>query len=294
MKTPGSPWRLPLREGRELVVGGLPGVMAILNVTPDSFSDGGKHAGSEAAVAAGCRAADAGAVLVDVGGESTRPRGATYGSGAKSISVSEELARTLPVLRGLRVERPKLPLSIDTRRLEIARAALQAGVDIINLVGGLEPDPKLLAVISRNEAAVILNHCRGTPETTFEVSRFKDVVKEVAADLAAARIRAIAAGISAERVLLDPGLGFGKQPDENFALLSNLHAIAPGMPLVVGASRKAFLGGITGALAAERLPESLAAVTIALPEARVRPILVRVHDVDETLRFLAILSRAAS
>jgi len=288
-------WRFPLREGRVLATGPGPGVMAILNVTPDSFSDGGRFTSAEAAAEEGARFADLGAAIVDVGGESTRPRGSAYGEGAREISSEEEARRVLPVISRLRGNRPSLPISIDTRRASVARAALDAGADVVNVVTGLDPSGELLSTIARSGAAVILNHCRGTPQTTFEESSFSDVVSEVAADLARARERVIAAGIEASRILLDPGFGFGKKPGENFALLSRLADLAPsGTPLVAGASRKAFLGTVAGRPASDRLPESLAAAAVAARATATHPVLLRVHDIEETLRFLAALARGGS
>jgi dihydropteroate synthase len=206
-----------------------------------------------------------------------------------------ELARVLPVLSRLRKSRPSIPISIDTRRTEVARAALDEGADIVNVVTGLAASDDLLQLVASRGAAIVLNHCRGTPSTTFEESLFSDVVSEVAADLAAARERAISAGVDSPRIFLDPGLGFGKSPSENFVLLASLASLAPpGMPLVVGASRKAFLGSLANRPASDRLPESLAAVAVASNAAATRPMLVRVHDVEETLRLLAVLERARS
>jgi dihydropteroate synthase len=285
---------LPLSKDRILSFGPVPGVMAILNVTPDSFSDGGRFASAEAAAEEGARYADLGASIIDIGGESTRPRGKAYGEGAREISAEEEEGRVLPVLSSLRRKRPSVPISVDTRRFSVARAALDAGADVVNIVTGLDASDELLSAIATARAAVILNHCRGNPQTTFEESSFQDVVREVAADLAAARARAISAGISEQRIFLDPGFGFGKTPDQNFALLGALDRLAPpGVPLVVGASRKAFLGTLAGTPANDRLPESLAAVALAAAAATGRPVLVRVHDVAETVRFLAVLARAS-
>jgi dihydropteroate synthase len=268
--------------------------MAILNVTPDSFSDGGRFASAEAAAEEGARYADLGVAIVDIGGESTRPKGKAYGEGAREISAEEEEGRVLPVLSSLRRKRPNIPISVDTRRFSVARAALDAGADVVNVVTGLSASDQLLSTIAAAGAAVILNHCRGTPQTTFEESSFTDVIAEVAADLSAARARAISFGISEQKILLDPGFGFGKTPEQNFALLGALDRLAPpGVPLVVGASRKAFLGTIAGRPANDRLPESLAAVVLAAATATARPVLVRVHDVAETVRFLAVLARAS-
>jgi dihydropteroate synthase len=267
--------------------------MAVLNVTPDSFSDGGRFHSAEEAAEEGARCSDLGASIVDVGGESTRPKGRAYGEGAQEISSNEEAARVLPVLSSLRRRLPSLPLSVDTRRTEVAEAALDAGADVVNVVTGLTVPDDLLALVARRGAAIVLGHCRGTPSTTFEESSFSDVAGEVAVDLVAARVRAVSFGIPLEKILLDPGLGFGKKPAENFALLAHLADLAPpGTPLVVGASRKAFLGTVAGRPANDRLPESLAAVAVAARAAATHPVLLRVHDVEETLRFLATLARA--
>jgi len=289
--------RLLLSSGRALDFGPVGGVMAILNVTPDSFSDGGRLAAPRAAVEAGLRFAEAGAAILDVGGESTRPRGAAYGDGAGEVTVDDELARVLPVVEGIRAANPSIPISVDTRRVDVARRALDAGADVVNLVTGLDPPDGLLALVVDRDAAIVLNHMRGVPATTFDVSLFgPDVVSEVADDLARARRRALVAGIRPERLFVDPGLGFGKTPDQNFALLAGLALLAPeGSPVVVGASRKAFLGSLSGRPPGERLPESLAACAAAVQELRGQnPLLLRVHDVEETLRFLAVLGRVGA
>lgn len=281
---------LPLPNARGLRWGPLPGVMAILNVTPDSFSDGRRFASAEAAAEEGARYADLGAAMIDVGGESTRPKGAAYGAGATEVFLESELGRVLPVISRLRALRPSVPISVDTRRVEVARAALDAGADFVNIVTGLDAPADLLELVANRGAAIVLNHCRGTPSTTFEESSFQDVTQEVAADLERARARALSSGISESRIFLDPGFGFGKTPEQNFALLGALDRLAPpGVPLVVGASRKAFLGSVSGAPVEARLPESLAAVAASVAAARKRPVLVRVHDVEETIRFLAVL-----
>ena len=285
---------IPLPGGRSLLAGPAAGVMAILNVTPDSFSDGGLHATAESAVAAGLRFAEAGAAVLDVGGESTRPRGVAYGGGAADVPAEEEISRVVPVVAGIRAANPTIPISVDTRRVDVARRALDAGADVVNLVTGLDPPDGLLELVAERDAAIVLNHMRGVPATTFEVSRFgPDVVADVAGDLARARRHALAAGIRPDRILLDPGLGFGKTPGQNFALLAGVALLAPeGAPVVVGASRKAFLGSLSGRPPAERLPESLAACAAAVERLRNRnPLLIRVHDVEETLRFLAVLGR---
>jgi dihydropteroate synthase len=283
---------LSLSKARSLCFGPLPGVMAILNVTPDSFSDGGRFTSAEAAAEEGARYADLGAAIIDVGGESTRPKGATYGAGATEIFLEGELGRVLPVISRLRALRPSIPISVDTRRAEVARAAVDAGADMVNVVTGLDVPADLLELVANRDVAIVLNHCRGTPSTTFEESSFQDVTQEVTADLERARARAISSGISERKIFLDPGFGFGKTTAQNFALLGALDRLAPPcVPLVVGASRKAFLGAIGNKPATGRLPESLAAAALAAAAARTRPVLLRVHDVAETVRFLAVLAK---
>lgn len=280
---------------RTLRFGPAASVMAILNATPDSFSDGGRYPSAADAVRAALRFAGEGAALLDVGGESTRPRGAAYGGGAAEVPVEEECARVVPVVEGIRAADPAVPISVDTRRTRVARRALDAGADVVNLVSGLAPPEGLLELVAERDAGIVLNHMRGTPSTTFEVSRFgPDVVREVAHDLARARRLCLVAGIRPDRVLVDPGLGFGKTPEQNFALLAALEEVAPdGSPVVLGASRKAFLGSLSGRPAAERLPESLAACAVAIARLRGRnPLLLRVHDVGETLRFVRVLETA--
>ena len=281
---------------RESGSGAVALVMAILNVTPDSFSDGGVHGTTTAAVEAGLRFARCGAAVLDVGGESTRPRGAAYGGGAGDVPVAEELARVVPVVAGLRAANATVAISVDTRRTEVARRALDAGADVVNLVTGLDPPDDLLRLVLDRDASIVLNHMRGVPSTTFDVSRFgPDVVADVASDLAQARRRCLVAGVRPDRILLDPGLGFGKTPEQNFALLAGLGSVAPdGVPIVLGASRKAFLGSLSGRPPGERLPESLAACAVAVERLRGRnPLLLRVHDVEETLRFVEVLEKAA-
>ncbi len=287
-----------LRLGRRTIrFGPSASVMAILNTTPDSFSDGGRFPAAEDAVRAGLEYARAGAAVVDVGGESTRPRGAAYGAGAGEVSPAEEIARIVPVVGGIRAADREVPISVDTRRTAVAREALSAGADVVNLVAGLDPPADLLELLAEHDAAIVLGHMRGTPATTFQVSSFgPDVVAEVAHDLARARRRCLVAGIRPDQVLLDPGLGFGKSAEQNFQLLARLEEIGPdGVPIVLGASRKAFLGSVSGRPAAERLPESLAACAVAIERLRGRnPVLLRVHDVDETLRFVHVLDAVAA
>lgn len=279
-----TPSTLPLPRGRAVAFGRRPLVMAVLNLTPDSFSDGGRFSGTDEAVEAGLAAVAAGAELLDLGAESTRPGGGVYGAGAAEVAVDEELRRLLPVLEKLR-GLTDLPISVDTRKAAVARAALELGADLINDVSALA-DPAMGELVARAGVPIVLMHSRGTLESMQLAPNFDDPVVEVADELAAIDQRALDAGIAPHQILLDPGIGFGKRLGDNLALLAGLDRLrALGRPLLVGASRKAFIGAITGAPAAERLPGSLAAVAWA---ATLGAAIVRVHDVAATRAFLDV------
>jgi len=274
--------------------------MGVLNLTPDSFSDGGRfwtgdaagvgRVDPEPALARARAMLAAGADLLDLGAESTRPAGRTYGAGAAAVDAEEELARLLPVLERLRAETDAV-LSIDTRKGAVARAALAAGADLINDVSALG-DPELAAAVAAAGCPVVLMHSRGETADMHLHARYDDVVGEVRAELAAALDRAAAAGIDRGQVLLDPGIGFAKTRAHNLALLRRLDALhGLGRPLLVGASRKSFIGELTGAPPSERLAGSLAAVGWA---ARHGTSIVRVHDVEATVQFLAVDAAIAS
>lgn len=272
-------------RGHHLQAGERPLVMGILNVTPDSFSDGGRHAGVEAALARAFAMQEEGADLVDVGGESTRP-------GAEPVSVEEESRRVLPVLQRLQEAGFALPVSVDTRRAQVAQAALDAGVCMINDVSAFS-DPEMAGVVAEAEAGVVLMHMRGVPASMQEEAAYDDVVGEVADFLAQARDRAVDAGIKRERILLDPGIGFGKRTgdgvEDNVTLLSALpRFVGLGQPVLVGASRKRFIGNITGASVGERLPGSLVAAMAALWGGAS---VLRVHDVAATVQAVRLASR---
>ena len=259
-------------------------VLGIVNVTPDSFWDGGRLAGPEAAIAHGLALAAEGADWLDIGGESTRP-------GSAPVSEAEESARVLPVIEGL-AKRAETPLSIDTRRARVAEAALARGARIVNAVAGLR-DPELAAVCAAHGATLVLNHMRGDPATMQRDPVYGDVVHEVRDELLALAARAERAGVARERIWLDPGLGFGKHPlAHNLPLLARLdELVATGYPVLVGASRKQFIGALTGAAVADRLPGSLAAATAAvLAGARA----VRAHDVRETRQAVDIAAAIRS
>lgn len=257
--------------GARLLEGPGPFVMGIVNATPDSFSDGGRFLARADAVAAAQRLAEEGADLVDLGGESTRP-------GSAPVPVEEELRRVVPVVEELRARGFPLPISIDTSKGAVARAALAAGADWVNDVRGGE-DPSLLAAVAEAGAPLVLMHSRGPSADMQSRAEYGDVVADVIAELRAAVARAEAAGVAPEGILLDPGIGFAKTAEQSLALLGRIAELRSlGKPLVVGPSRKSFIGKVTGAPVERRLPGTLAAVT-ACVLAGVE--VLRVHDVAE-------------
>jgi dihydropteroate synthase len=266
-------------------------VWGVINVTPDSFSDWGRFASADEAVAAGLGLVREGADVVDVGGESTRPRGATYGEGARPVSAAEELRRVLPVVEAL--SRAGVRVSIDTSKGEVAARALEAGARVVNDVTGGR-DPALLRAVARAGAELVLMHNRGAGAVDAESTRYGDVVDDVLAELRACVDRAVAAGVSRDRLWLDPGLGFAKTPAQSLALLArtaDLVRRAEGLRVLVGASRKAFLGEAVRADGREPPPpgERLAASLVAaLRAARAGAHAVRVHDVAATRQALAM------
>ncbi|MGE0708325.1 MAG: dihydropteroate synthase [Planctomycetota bacterium] len=254
-----------------------PGVLAVLNVTPDSFSDGGAHLALADALAAARRMVAEGALALDVGGESTRP-------GAAPVSASDELARVLPVIEALAGEDLPVPLSIDTRKAVVADAALARGARIVNDVTGLG-DPRMAAVVADHDAALILGHIQGDPRTMQRAPRYGSVVDEVYAALAAGCERAVSAGVAQDALAVDPGIGFGKTLQHNLALLGQLGRFTALAPVVVGISRKQLLGALTGRPTEERLAGGLGgAVACALGGAR----LIRAHDVAATVDALRV------
>jgi len=258
--------------------------MGVLNVTPDSFSDGGLPVDERAAVAHGARLADEGADLVDVGGESTRP-------GAAPVPVDEEIARVVPVIEGLRASHPELGLSVDTRRAEVARAALAAGAHVVNDVSA-GADPDTFEAAREAGAGLVLMHMQGDPRTMQDDPRYDDVVAEVHEHLRERVEAALFAGLDADRLAVDPGIGFGKDLGHNLELLRAIDRLADlDAALVLGASRKRFLGTLMGVDdPADRLEGSLAA---AVWGATHGVDVVRVHDVRPTVRALAVADAIA-
>ena len=255
-----------------------PRVMGILNVTPDSFSDGGSRTGVDAAVAAGLAMAEAGADIVDVGGESTRP-------GAEVVSPETEQARVLPVIRAL--ASAGLCLSVDTRNAATMRAALEAGAAIINDVSGLAYDSLSLGVAAGYGCPVVLMHMRGTPATMNAEAVYRDVVADVRTELMSRVDAALAAGIRPDRIAIDPGLGFAKDVPQSAAVLRGLGSLADlGYPVLVGLSRKRFIGALSEeARPGQRLGGSLAAGLFAILRGAS---ILRVHDVRETVQAIRV------
>ncbi len=256
-------------------------LMGILNVTPDSFSDGGRYTAVETAVAQGVRMAGEGAEVIDVGGESTRP-------GAEPVPAAEQIRRVVPVIERLR---PQLPagvfISIDTTRAEVAAAALDAGADFVNDVSAGRDDPAMFPLVAERGVAIVLMHMQGTPKTMQDNPYYDEVVAEVRAFLLQRAEAALAAGIAREAIVFDPGIGFGKRKRDNLELMAHLDAfVATGYPALLGASRKRFMGAILEV----REPAELVAATVATTTlgvmAGVR--LFRVHDVAENYQAMQV------
>jgi dihydropteroate synthase len=265
------------RSGAEaLLVPGRTAVMGILNVTPDSFWDGGRHDSLDAAAARAGEMVDEGADLIDVGGESTRP-------GAHEIDVDEEIARIHPLIE--RIASLGVPISIDTRKATVAKAALDAGASLVNDVSGGTFDPAMLPLVADRRVRIVLMHMRGTPQTMDVQTRYADVVVDVRAELAARVREAKHAGVDESQILLDPGLGFAKTAEQSIELVRRIDALrADGFPLVVGPSRKRFIGGE----GPDRLEGTLA-VCAWLAAHGVD--IVRVHDVAQVRRVVDMIER---
>jgi dihydropteroate synthase len=254
-------------------------VMGVLNITPDSFSDGGVHFDAEVAVAAGLRMVEDGADMLDVGGESTRP-------GSEPVPVFEEIARVVPVIERL-VSRADVPISVDTRKPEVAAAALEAGASIVNDVSAGTFDDTMFGVVKGSGAGMVLMHMRGTPATMQQLTDYKDVVGEVKAFLAERIEAAVSSGIERERLAVDPGLGFAKNFQQSLLLMKRNDVFAElGRPVLVGPSRKSFIGQVTGTEVDQRVEGTAGAVAwLASHGAHI----VRVHDVKEMVRAVRVV-----
>jgi dihydropteroate synthase len=257
-----------------------PIVMGILNVTPDSFSDGGRYLTTEQAVSHALELQQQGADIIDIGGESTRP-------GAEPVSLDEEIKRTIPVIREMR-KVTSISISIDTYKAEVARGALEAGADIINDISALQFDPEMIALAVKTGAPVVLMHMLGTPRDMQNDPHYEDCVEEVGAFFQERLNACDRAGIAKSRIILDPGIGFGKRVEHNLELLRHLRDFARfGLPLLVGASRKSFIAGVHGGAgkAADRIAGSIAAALGAVAEGAS---ILRVHDVGQTVEALRV------
>jgi len=254
-------------------------VMGILNVTPDSFSDGGRYLDIEQAISHGQKLAEDGADFIDVGGESTRP-------GSESVSIEEEIRRVIPVIE-LLAKKKSVPISIDTYKSEVAEAALQVGAVIVNDISAMTFDAKMASVVAKHQASVVLMHIKGTPKTMQMNPSYKNVTEDVHQFLRERLATATKAGI--KQLILDPGIGFGKKFEHNIQLLKELKTFTTlGYPLLVGASKKAFLGAILNLPPSERVEGTAAAVTASILNGAN---IIRVHDVKEMKR-VAMVSDA--
>ena len=258
-----------------------PLVMGIINATPDSFSDGGQHMHCDAALAQAYRLLEEGADLLDIGGESTRP-------GATPVSLQQELDRVLPIIEGLRGA--PAPISIDTSKPEVMRAAIAGGASMVNDINALQ-DAAAMQVVAASDVAVCLMHKQGKPQTMQSQPQYQNVIAEVGEFLRERITAAEAAGISRKRIVIDPGFGFGKTLEHNLALLRELKTLtALGVPILAGLSRKSMLGTLTGQDVTQRMPASIAAAIIAVQRGAS---IVRVHDVRATVDALKILHAVA-
>jgi dihydropteroate synthase len=271
---------VPLARGAPLLLGERCLVMGILNVTPDSFADSSSRLDPAAAIEAGIRLEEEGADLIDIGGESTRP-------GADPLSTGEELARVLPVVKAL-ARRLAVPISIDTYKAAVARAAIDAGAVIVNDISGLQNDPALGLVVAETGAALILMHMRGTSKTMYAQASYIDVVADVTGELRERIAAAVNSGVATGRIIVDPGIGFAKQPAHSYGVLARLPALAEslGRPVLIGPSRKSFLReAVSNRPAPERDWGTAAAVTAAvLGGAHI----VRVHAVEQMVQVVRV------
>lgn len=273
---------LPLPRERALPLGFSPVVMGIINCTPDSFFTSSRSLGVENAVRAARAMVSDGADVLDIGGESSRP-------GSEYVEAGEELSRVVPVIRAIRSEFD-IPISIDTRKFAVAEGALDAGADIVNDISALRDDPDLMALVVERRVPVILMHMRGNPKTMQSNPVYADTIGEISAELVARVDAALEAGVAADRIVIDPGIGFGKTVDDNVAILAGIGDFRRlGYPVVVGLSRKSFLGALIGGspAAEERRAATIAAHTIAaLSGAEI----LRVHDVRDTVDAIRVVA----
>lgn len=264
-------YSLLLRDGREIGLGDRTITVGVLNITPDSFSDGGEHFDTDRAVERAIRMESDGADIIEVGGESTRP-------GSDRISLEDELARVIPVLEGLK-GRLTAPIAVDTYKSQVARAAVEMGASIINDISALRFDPSIADVAAETGSLLVLMHMRGDPATMQKVEPSQDILADIENDLSEAIRVAERRGVRREQILIDPGIGFGKTMEQNLAILNHLERFADfDLPLMIGTSRKSFIGRITGRAADDRLFGTAASVAAAIIRGAH---IIRVHDVRE-------------
>jgi len=277
-------YTIPLPNGRRVTLGARTLVMGILNVTPDSFADGGLYVDPGRAVEAGLAMIAAGVDIIDVGGESTRP-------GAAEVSADEELRRVLPVIRGL-AGQVGVPISVDTYKASVARAAVDAGAVVINDVSGLAYDPGLAAVAAASGAGVVLMHMRGHPADMYAHAHYENLASEVASELRTSIDRALAAGVRREAIILDPGVGFAKRPEHSFGVIARLDDpafVALDRPWLVGPSRKSYLKSALGDLAPDDRDWGTAAAVTA--SVLMGAHIVRVHAVKEMVQVVRVADK---
>ena len=249
-------------------------LMGVLNVTPDSFSDGGKFFKPEEAVKQGLKLAEEGADIIDIGGESTRP-------GSEHVTIEEELSRVIPVIEEL-TKMIQVPISIDTYKSKVAKEALDSGASMVNDISGLRYDPEMKKVIAKYDVPVVLMHIKGTPKNMQENPHYDNLIEEIKTYLIESIKIAKEAGIDEDKIIIDPGIGFGKTPEDNLRILKNLNEFTElGRPLMVGVSRKSFIGKILNLPTEERLEGSLASMAAAILNGAN---ILRVHDVKESKR----------
>ncbi len=264
-------FNLQFGKGRTLKLGESTIVVGVLNVTPDSFSDGGQHFDAARAIEHALQMESDGADIVEVGGESTRP-------GAPDLSANEELARVSPVVKELG-KRLRVPIAIDTYKSEVARVALDLGASIINDVSALRFDARIAEEAARNSALLVLMHMRGTPQTMQKIEPSLDIFGEIETDFNTSILEAESRGVKRKQIILDPGIGFGKTLEQNLSILNHLHRFEKfEMPLMIGTSRKSFIGRLTGRPESDRVFGTAASVALAISRGAH---MVRVHDVKE-------------
>ncbi|PIR20537.1 MAG: dihydropteroate synthase [Deltaproteobacteria bacterium CG11_big_fil_rev_8_21_14_0_20_47_16] len=257
-------------------------IMAVVNVTPDSFFDGGNHNAPAAAIAHAMRCVEEGADILDIGGESSRP-------GAQPVNLNEERSRVLPVIEGIRKHHPKIPISLDTTKALLVREASQLGVQHVNDITALRGDPEMASTVAQLKLNIILMHMQGTPQNMQARPQYEDVTSEVIHFFQERISVALSAGVAKDRIFLDPGIGFGKTVSHNVSLLQQLGRLSQlSCPLIVGTSRKSFIGQLTATDDPnDRLPGTLATLPVIQ---RSKVAIVRVHDVAATKQFLTVFN----